>query len=125
MSRNEDFGLCVEETGVVRLRWLPGLLITGPLAAAAMAAVDELNAGCERPLLVEMAGTDTPTREARERFGERCSASRVALLGRSAVDRVRASFVPGLGHRGYPVPTRFFTSEPAALAWLTEPAPEP
>ena len=113
----------MEETGIVRLRWLPGLLITGALAAAAMAAVDELNAGCERPLLVEMAGTDTPSREARERFGERCSASRVALLGRSAVDRVRASLVPELGHRGYPVPTRFFTSEPAALAWLMEPTP--
>ncbi len=116
----EHFGVRMEETGVVRLCWPPGLCITGPMAAAAMAAVDELNRGRERPLLVEMAGAETPTREARERFGERCSASRVALLGASAVDRVRASLVPDLGRKGYPVPTRFFTSEPAAVEWLLE-----
>lgn len=119
-AATEHFGIRVCEAGVVRLRWVPGLRITGRLAAAAMTAVDELNVGRRRPLLVEMAGTDTPTREARERFAERCSASRVALLGVSAVDRVRASLVPDLGYRGYPVPTRFFTSEPAALAWLLE-----
>jgi hypothetical protein len=115
----EHFGIHVE-SGIVRLRWPPGVRITGQLAAAAMAAVDELNGGCERPLLVEMAGTDTPSREARQQFGERSSVCRVALLGRSAVDRVRASLVPQIGHRGYPVPTRFFTSEPAAVAWLLE-----
>ena len=43
----EHFGVRVEETGIVRLHWLPGLRITGALAAAAMTAVDELNAGCE------------------------------------------------------------------------------
>lgn len=116
----EHFGVRVEETGIVRLRWPPGLRITGPMATAAVAAIDELNGGCERPLLVEMAGAETPTREARERFGERCSVSRVALLGASAVDRVRASLVPDLGRKGHPVPTRFFTSEPAAVAWLLE-----
>ena len=119
-AATEHFGIRVCEAGIVRLRWVPGLRITGPLAATAMAAVDELNVGCRRPLLVEMAGTDTPTREARERFAEQCSASRVALLGVSAVDRVRASLVPDIGYRGFPVPTRFFTSEPAAVAWLLE-----
>jgi hypothetical protein len=120
MFGDAHFGLQVEDMGIVRLRWPPGVRITGPLAAAAMAAVDELNGVCERPLLVEMTGTDTPTREARERFGMRCTASRVALLGVSAVDRVRASLVPDLGYKGYPVPTRFFTSESAAVAWLLE-----
>ena len=104
--------------GIVRIRWVRGLRITGPLAAAAMAAVDELNGDRARPLLVEMAGADTPTPEARSRFGRPCTVTRDALLGESAVDRVRASFGPGVGHQGYPVPTRFFTSEPDALAWL-------
>jgi len=116
----DEFGLQMEATGIVRLRWIPGLRITGSLAAAAMAAVDQLNAGCSRPLLVEMHGTETPTREARRRFSERCSATRVALLGASAVDRVRASLAPEPGRVGYPVPTRFFTSETTAVEWLLE-----
>lgn len=111
--------------GVVRLTWRPGVCITGLLAVYAMAAVDTLNGGRHRPLLVVMAGTHTPTAEARRRFGRRCSASRVALLGASAVDRVHASFLPELGGAGFPVPTRFFTSETAALAWLLHPSNEP
>jgi hypothetical protein len=120
-----EFGLQMEATGIVRLRWIPGLRITGSLAAAAMAAVDRLNDGCSRPLLVEMHGTETPTREARRRFSERCSATRVALLGASSVDRVRASLAPEPGRVGYPVPTRFFTSETTAVAWLLEEGPSP
>jgi len=123
-SATNEFGLQMETTGIVRLRWIPGLRITGSLAAEAMAAVDQLNAGCSRPLLVEMHGTDTPTREARRRFSEPCSATRIALLGGSAVDRVRASLVPEPGRLGYPVPTRFFTSESTAVEWLLE-APSP
>ena len=59
-----------------------------------------------------------PTPEARERFGVPCTVSRIALLGQSAVDRVHASFGPPGTVGRHPVPTRFFTSEPAALAWL-------
>ena len=123
-NATDQFGLHMEATGIVRLRWIPGLRITGSLAAEAMAAVDQLNAGCSRPLLVEMHGTETPTREARRRFSERCSATRIALLGASAVDRVRASLAPEPGRVGYPVPTRFFTSETTAVEWLLE-APSP
>jgi hypothetical protein len=123
-NATDEFGLRMEPTGIVRLRWVPGLRITGSLAAAAMAAVDQLNDGCSRPLLVEMHGTDTLTREARKRFSERCSATRIALLGASAVDRVRASLAPEPGRVGYPVPTRFFTSESTAVEWLLE-APSP
>src|SRR4029078_13459222 len=98
--------------------------ITGSLAAEAMAAVDQLNASCSRPLLVEMHRTEPPPREARRRCSERGSATRIALLGASAVDRVRASLAPEPGRVGYPVPTRFFTSESNACEWLLE-APSP
>lgn len=110
------FRISVGPDDVVRLNWLLRCRITGALAVAAMAAVDELNGARTRPLLVEMAGSETPTREAREHFGRRCTASRIALLGVSAVDRMQASFAPRGG--GFPVPTDFFTSETAALAWL-------
>ncbi len=85
-----------------------------------MAAVDMLNSGYQRPLLVEMAGTGAPTRDARQWFGKPCTASRIALLGVSPVDRVVASFVPIPGVLGFPVPTRFFTAEASALAWLLD-----
>ncbi len=110
--------LCVDPIGVVRLSWSPGLRITDHLAAEAMAAVDELNGDKERPLLVDMTGTAVLTREARQTFARKCTASRIALLGNSPVDRVIANFALGVSY--VPVPTRFFTSEPAALAWLRD-----
>lgn len=107
--------------GIVRLSWAPGLCITGPLAVAARVAVDNLNGDRPRPLLVQMTGVDTPTREARAQFGYRCTAPRIALLGESAVDRIRAIFAPP-GGGGFAAPTQFFTSEVAALAWLLDTA---
>ena len=108
----------VDPRGFVRLSWDRNLRITGELARAAMALVDATNAGRERPLLVDMTGTAALTREARMTFTLRCSASRIALLGRSPVDRVIANFA--LGVSGVPVPTRFFTSETLAITWLTD-----
>jgi hypothetical protein len=117
---DQAFEADLSPRGVVRLTWRSGLCITAGLAAEAMAAVDAINGDQHRPLLVEMAGTDTPTREARQRFGHRCSATRIALLGHSPVDRVHASFPPELTNPRFPVPTRYFTSEQAALAWLLD-----
>jgi len=108
----------VDPRGFVRLTWDRNLRITGEMARAAMALVDATNAGRERPLLVDMTGTATLTREARMTFTLRCSASRIALLGRSPVDRVIANFA--LGVSAVPVPTRFFTSESLAIAWLRD-----
>ncbi|WP_379624461.1 hypothetical protein [Pseudonocardia sp. GCM10023141] len=112
----------VDPTGIVRLEWARGLRITGELARAAMELVDETNTGRQRPLLVDMTGTAALTREARTTFSRRCSASRIALLGRSPVDRVIANFA--LGVSAVPVPTRFFTSEALATAWLINGATE-
>jgi hypothetical protein len=108
--------LTVERDGVVRLTWTPGVRITGELADVAMGRVDVLNGDTQHPLLVVMRGTSELTRGARMVFARRCTASRIALLGTSAVDRVLANFA--LGVRSQPVPTRFFTDEAAALDWL-------
>ncbi|WP_218605580.1 DUF7793 family protein [Pseudonocardia abyssalis] len=106
----------VDPSGIVRLSWTAGLQITGRLAQQAMGLVDMTNADRERPLLVDMRGTATLSRDARMTFRRKCSASRIALLGRSPVDRVLANFAMGVS--SVPVPTRFFTSETAAVAWL-------
>lgn len=108
----------LDPLGIVRLTWSPGLQITEKLARRAMELVDLTNADRERPLLVDMTGTAALTRDARMTFTRRCSASRIALLGRSPVDRVIANFA--LGVSSTPVPTRFFTSELAAVAWLRD-----
>jgi len=108
--------VAVDDKGIIRLTWAHGLKITEQLATDAMTLVDRVNAGMERPLLVDMTGTATLTRPARATFTRKCSASMIALLGRSPVDRVIANFA--LGVSSVPVPTRFFTSEPTAVEWL-------
>ncbi len=106
----------LDPSGVVWLRWAWGLEITGELAREAMRLVDELNDGRQRPLLVDMTGTAVLTRAARLQFGQPCSVSRLALVGRSAVDRVIANFAVGVSK--HPMPMRFFTTESGALTWL-------
>lgn len=104
--------------GVVVLRWTPGVVITGSLAAEAMAATDRLNGDRRRPLLVDMSGTDTLTREGRETFRGDVQVTCLALVGRSAVDRVIANF--GLRVSSLPFPARFFTSVSTGMSWLRE-----
>lgn len=120
-GQGEVMAVQIDSTGVIRLTWEPGLRVTADLARDAMERVDETNGDHQRPLLVDMTGTATLTREARVAFSRKCSASRIALLGSSPVDRVIANFA--LGVSAVPVPTRFFTSEPLALAWLRDDDP--
>jgi hypothetical protein len=115
-ERDERMTVRVDDAGIVRLAWAPGVRIDGGLAAAAMGLVDRLNAAGARPLLVDMTGTAALTRDGRAVFTRKCRVSRLALLGRSPVDRVIANFALGVSTPW--VPTRYFTAEDAALAWL-------
>ena len=108
----------LDPTGFVRLWWAPGVTITGDLAREAVAALDRVCAGQRRPMLVDMTATGQLTRAARVVFAQESAASAIALLGKSAVDRVIANFA--LGVSPVPVPTRFFTSESVALTWLRD-----
>jgi hypothetical protein len=112
------FHLGVDVPGVVRLTWAPGVEIDRDAAEQAVRAVDGLNADGPRPLFVDMTGTTVITRQARQFFTRpMASVTRLALVGRSAVDRVVANFA--LGVSGTPMPTRYFTSESAATEWLS------
>jgi hypothetical protein len=102
----------------IRLWWAPGVTITGELAHEAVDAVETICAGRKRPMLVDMTGTGNLTRAARVVFAQPSFASAIALLGKSAVDRVIANFA--LGVSPVPVPTRFFTVESVAMAWLRD-----
>lgn len=109
------------DDGVVYLRWLPGMRIELEDARAAIAGVDELCQGQRPPLLVNMTGTSSLSRQARIEFAAPNAASRIALLGSSPVDRMIVNFC--LRRNPAPCPTRFFTSSKEALAWLLESKP--
>ena len=110
--------LVIDDEGIVRLQWPAGVRITGASARAAFDAVNRLCGSVRRPMLVDMATTTSVAREARAVFGEPSAASRIALLGRSPVDRVIANFTLGVSR--VPCPTRFFTDRNQAMAFLRE-----
>ncbi|KUM33622.1 DUF7793 family protein [Arthrobacter sp. EPSL27] len=106
----------LRDDGVVHLRWLSGISIEVEDAKAAMAKVNEVCQGVPHPMLVDMAAVASVSREARGIWSIPCDASRIALLGRSPVDRVLANFF--LGVHVPPCPTRFFNSRSEATDWL-------
>jgi hypothetical protein len=110
--------LTIDDEGIIRLVWPNGVRITGQSARSAFDAVNRLSADTRRPMLVDMATTQSVARDARAVFGEPSAASRIALLGRSPVDRVIANFTLGVSQ--VPCPTRFFTDREKALAFLRE-----
>ncbi|MHA7156255.1 DUF7793 family protein [Arthrobacter sp. TMN-50] len=113
-----DATLVLGPDNILRLRWARGISIAEKDARVAMTQVNDLCAGTSHPMLVDMATTKAVSRGARTVFGLPCSASRIALLGSSQVDKVIANFI--LGVSTLPCPTRFFTAESAALEWLRE-----
>lgn len=106
----------LREDGLLHLRWQPGAHIQLEDAHAAMAKVNEVCRQEPHPMLVDMAAVGSVSRQARGVWSIPCSASRIALLGKSPVDRVLANFF--LGVHVPPCPTRFFTSRSEALDWL-------
>ncbi len=103
---------------VVRLKWAPGVSLTESDAQKAMAEVNLLCGSTRRPMLVDMTETRSVSRAARHVFTVPCAVNTIALVGKSPVDRVIANFI--LGISTLPTPTRFFNSEPQAIAWLRE-----
>ena len=106
----------LEDGRYLHLVWNRSVRIEEVDAQQAMAAVNVVAAGNEYPMLVDMATTESVSRQARAVFSIPCAASRIALLGSSPVDRVLANFFLSL--HVPPCPTRFFTSRDDAMAWL-------
>ncbi len=108
----------LEDGRYIHLVWNRSVRIEAEDALSAMDAVNVVGDGSEYPMLVDMATTESVSRQARAVFSIPCAASRIALLGSSPVDRVLANFFLSL--HVPPCPTRFFTSGDDALAWLLE-----
>jgi hypothetical protein len=108
----------LEDGRYIHLVWNRSVRIEADDAQSAMASVNVIADGGEYPMLVDMATTESVSRQARAVFSIPCAASRIALLGASPVDRVLANFFLSL--HVPPCPTRFFTSRDDAMAWLLE-----
>lgn len=104
--------------GVIHVIWKPHGTIEAADAVAALAAVNEICRGSEHPMLVDMAMTESVSRDARSIFATPSAASRIALLGSSPVDRLIATFF--LGVHKPACPTRFFTARNEAMRWLAQ-----
>ena len=94
-DENMHESLTIDDEGLLILVWPRGVKITGPAARHALDEVNRICDGTARPMLVDMATTKSVAREATVVFGEQCAASRIAMLGRSPVDRVIANFALG------------------------------
>jgi len=103
--------------GIIHFAWNPGIVLEADDVHLAMAKVNEIAANRELPMLVDMGSTHAVTRQAKSVFVIPCAASRIALLGSSAVDRIIANYTIGRQH-ALPCPTRFFTSRSEATHWL-------
>ena len=82
-------------------------------------AVAELSAGEIYPMLVDLRGINSITKEARDHFsmkGRKPGILAIAMLIRSPVSSIIGNFFLGLNKSA--VPTYLFTSEAKALQWL-------
>jgi hypothetical protein len=109
--------LQLRSDGILHIVWQPKSSLEEADIKAAMATVNGICQDKHRPLLVEMTDVETVSHAARAVFSTPSSASRIALLGTTPVDRVVANF---RGPQSHPCPTRFFTSKTEAVDWLLE-----
>jgi hypothetical protein len=109
------------EDGVVRMTMQSGVFdLELADAQEVIRAVNTMCGGVRRPVLVDLRGLRSMTRECRKYFAgpETAEAeSAVALLVMSPVARAIGNFFMGLNKPL--VPTRLFTSEPEAVVWLS------
>jgi hypothetical protein len=111
----------LEDDGIVRVKVKPNIRIDLQNAQLTIRAVSEVCGGKRCPALVDLRGLVAMEREARLYFaGEETAKveSAAALLIESPLSRAIGNFFMGLNKPI--IPTRLFTSEAEALAWLKD-----
>lgn len=117
--------LHAEDERILRITLHPGSQINAADAMAVRERYLAITGGAGRAILLEVTGVGHVSRGAVRIFSEAATVTAFAILGTTAVDRVIAH-----GRRGLPAPqcpSRYFTNEKDALAWLnsvTAPAVE-
>ncbi len=111
--------LSVGSDGIMRMEYLPGARVTLENALLITAARAELTGERRLPLRVDTRNLAAMDREARVYYAgpiANRSVAAVALLVTSALGRAIGNFYLSLNRPL--VPTRMFTTEDAAIAWL-------
>ena len=109
----------VDDQGIIRGREADGASFGLSDAQEAIEVIRELAAGRKCGLVVDISDLRTMTREARAYFTHKDHEEflyAVALVVRSLVSRAIGNFFLGLNKPA--VPTRLFTDDEDALAWL-------
>ncbi len=120
-ARTRNCSIELDSRGFVMARVDHGCEMNGDDARAAFDATSSVAAGRRRPVLVDLRGIRSQTREARDFFSNQGVASEVvavALLVASPVSKVIGNFFLRL--RLQPVPTQLFGDEQSAVEWLLE-----
>ena len=108
------------EDGIVRLVILPGSRLTVSDVAEDMATYEQVTDGIKRPFLIDLRQIRSMDRAARQHVVQNSSkqVAAAALLIGSPVSRILGNFF--LGFNKPPTPTRLFTSQDQAMAWLQQ-----
>jgi hypothetical protein len=97
------------------LRWAPGIRIQAADIHLTIAAVTTLSLRGKRPLMVHIGLVQSIALEAKQLLLEDTCSCRTAVVGMNEVGRVLTAF----NYRSA-TPSRYFTEESDAVAWLTE-----
>lgn len=109
----------LDARGFIRTVTFPRSIETIEDAKANIEVCRQLGQGVKRPILVDFRGMRCQDRDARGYYGGPEASevlSAAALVVGSALTRVLANFYTGLNQTRFP--TRMFTSEDEAIAWL-------
>jgi hypothetical protein len=105
--------LSLYASGTLQLIWVPGSILQPEDATESVLAMYFLGAGRKLPLLIEIIGVNL-TVEACNHYRDTQFVSSVAIVGTTNIDRVVAAWVRRSQHSLQ----EYFTSRPAAVAWL-------
>jgi hypothetical protein len=95
------------------LRWAPGVTMQAEDVRSTITAVTAASPGGKRPLLVHIGLVERITAEAKQLLIEDTCSARTAVVGVDEVGRVLTAF----NYRSA-TPSRYFTDESDAIAWL-------
>lgn len=103
--------------GVLWIEWLDGTSVADADAVSLIERADTISGDVCPPMLVELNGMVTLTRNALLRFAKNLNIAAMAIVGPSAVDKAIADFFTEV--HDPPYPTRYFQHQDNALRWLT------
>ncbi|WP_336715255.1 STAS/SEC14 domain-containing protein [Arthrobacter sp. USHLN218] len=115
----DRFVMVCDHSSLIRVEWQPRLDVTTEDARNLLVRLEELSPNECRPMLVQLNGMASLSRDALRAFATRLNVSALALVGPSGVDRLIAKFFLDVHAPGYP--SRYFEEEKEARQWLAKP----